>query len=47
MRNYKIKFALNGVMTETIICASSPLNARKLLEAQYVGKIVYYSVTAV
>ena len=47
MRNYKIRFTVNGVMTETIIRALDATNARKLLEAQYVGKIVYYSVTPV
>ncbi len=45
MNSYKIRFTVNGSMTETVVRATSDPAARKLIEAQYPGcRINFYEV---
>lgn len=46
LRDYLVKFSVNGHRTEQIVSARSSLDAKRLIEAQYAGqKIVFYSCT--
>ena len=45
MNSYKIRFLVNGLTRgETIIRAMDTISAKKLLEAQYSGKITYLEI---
>ena len=45
MYQYLVKFRVNGIRTETIVSAYSPIHARKLVQEMYDGsKIMFINI---
>lgn len=45
MYDYKVKFSVNGIRTETTVKANSASDAQKIVEGQYAGsKLTFWSI---
>lgn len=46
MYSYKIDFTVNGIRTRLTVQAKTPMDAKRLVQAQYAGShITFWSVT--
>lgn len=48
LRQFKVKYTVNGRGAESVVSAMSAFDARQLIEAQYPGsRVIIYNVTQI